>query len=356
MCPGSSQAWSATHPSLPLPHRAASFVGSPDPSLSDLRAKLYRRTGLAPLLSPQSRGSPPGPGARSFCKRRSYRAAVGARAAACRCVVTLHGADVTVRGSQPDRYKRLGEEASLFLCVSKFIRDRALEAGFPSQKLLVHCIGIDRDLFSPSPEPEVSQDVLFVGRLVEKKGCEYLLRAMRLVQQAHPQCELIIIGDGPLRPSLEALATELKLRCQFRGAQPAARVRESLRRARIACAPSVTAADGNSEGLPTVVGEALAMGVPVVATRHAGIPEIVIPHVTGLLRQSVTQRRWRMPCVFFLLITTYGSGFTARLPGTLNNISIYSRRQCCWRTYIRARSLRNNAQVPAEKPQALDTV
>ena len=206
-----------------------------------------------------------------------------ARALSVPLVVTLHGADVTVRGSQPDRYKRLGEEASLFLCVSKFIRDRALEAGFPSQKLLVHCIGIDRDLFSPSPEPEASQDVLFVGRLVEKKGCEYLLRAMRLVQQAHPQCELTIIGDGPLRPSLEALATELKLRCQFRGTQPAARVRESLRRARIACAPSVTAADGNSEGLPTVVGEALAMGVPVVATRHAGIPEIVIPHVTGLL-------------------------------------------------------------------------
>ena len=270
-----------TQPSLPLPHKPL-LLSDRGPLLSDLRAKLYRRIGVAPLFHNEARGSRPDLVHAHFAS--GGRTALPlARALRVPLVVTLHGADVTVRGSQPDRYKRLGEEASLFLCVSKFIRDRALEAGFPSQKLLVHYIGIDRGLFSPSAEPEASQGVLFVGRLVEKKGCEYLLRAMQFVQQAHPQCELTIIGDGPLRPSLEALAIELNLRCQFRGTQPAASVRESLRRARIACVPSVTAADGDSEGLPTVVGEALAMGVPVVGTKHAGIPEIVIPHVTGLL-------------------------------------------------------------------------
>ncbi len=270
-----------THPSLPLPDRPV-LLANCGPLLSDLRAKLYRRTGIAPLFHHKAGGSRPDLVHAHFAS--GGRTALPlARALRVPLVVTLHGADVTVKGSQPDRYKRLGEEASLFLCVSRFIRDRALEAGFPSQKLLVHRIGIDRGLFSPSAEPEVSQGVLFVGRLVEKKGCEYLLRAMQVVQEAHPQCELTIIGDGPLRPSLEALAIDLSLRCQFRGTQPATSVREALRRARIACVPSVTAADGNSEGLPTVVGEALAMGVPVVGTKHAGIPEIVIPGITGLL-------------------------------------------------------------------------
>jgi colanic acid/amylovoran biosynthesis glycosyltransferase len=270
-----------THPSLPLPQKPI-LLSDRGPRLPDLRAKLYRRIGIAPLFHHKAKGSRPDLVHAHFAS--GGRTALPlARALRVPLVVTLHGADVTVRGPQPDRYKRLGEEASLFICVSAFIRERALEAGFPSQKLLVHYIGIDRELFSPSAEPQASQSILFVGRLVEKKGCEYLLRAMQLVQKAHPQCELTIIGDGPLRKSLEALAAELNIRCQFRGAQPVAIVRESLRRARIACVPSVTAADGNSEGLPTVVGEALSIGAPVVGTKHAGIPEMVIPHVTGLL-------------------------------------------------------------------------
>lgn len=269
------------HPSLPLT-REPLLLSDRGPLLSDIRAKLYRRVGIAPLFHHKAKSSRPDLVHAHFAS--GGRTALPlARALRVPLVVTLHGADVTVRGLQPERYKRLGEEASLFVCVSDFIRERALEAGFPSQKLLVHYIGIDRELFSPSPTPETSQGVLFVGRLVEKKGCEYLLRAMQLVQQAHPRCDLTIIGDGPLRPSMEALATELNLRCQFRGAQSAAIVLESLRRARIVCVPSVTAANGDSEGLPTVVAEALATGVPVVSTKHAGIPEIVIPYLTGIL-------------------------------------------------------------------------
>ncbi len=62
---------------------------------------------------------------------------------------------------------------------------------------------------------------------MEKKGCEYLLRAMKLVQQSHPECELTVIGDGPLRPRLETLAGELNVRCRFLGVQPASTVREA---------------------------------------------------------------------------------------------------------------------------------
>jgi colanic acid/amylovoran biosynthesis glycosyltransferase len=269
------------HPSLPLPHTPLLLSGS-GPRLSDLRAKLYRRNGIAPLFHHKATRSRPALVHAHFAS--GGRTALPlARALRVPLVVTLHGADVTVRGPQPDRYKRLGEEASLFICVSDFIRERALEAGFPSQKLLVHYIGIDLELFSRSAEQEASQGVLFVGRLVEKKGCEYLLRAMQLVQQVHPQCELTIMGDGPLRSSLEALARQLNIACQFRGTQPAGAIREALRKAQVFCVPSVTAGNGDSEGLGMVFAEAQWMGVPVVSTTHGGIPEVVCNGITGLL-------------------------------------------------------------------------
>ncbi len=269
------------HPSLSLPQEPL-LLSDRGPSISDLRAKLYRRTGIAPFFHRRAKRSRPDLVHAHFAS--GGRAALPlARALRVPLLVTLHGADVTVRGSRTDVYKRLGEQASLFMCISSFIRDRALEAGFPPQKLLVHYIGIDRDLFSPSPSLEPPNGVLFVGRLVEKKGCEYLLRAMHLVQRAHPQCELAVIGDGPLRLSLEALAKELNIRCQFRGVQPPMVIREALGRARIFCVPSVRAANGDSEGLGIVFAEAQAMGVPVVSTTHGGIPEVVEDRLTGLL-------------------------------------------------------------------------
>jgi colanic acid/amylovoran biosynthesis glycosyltransferase len=119
--------------------------------------------------------------------------------------------------------------------------------------------------------------------LVEKKGCAYLLRAMASVQQTHPDCLLTIIGDGPLRGSLESQARELGVTCRFLGAQPPAIVREHLQQTRIFCAPSVTAKNGDSEGLGIVFAEAQAMGIPVVSSLHGGIPEVVVHGRTGLL-------------------------------------------------------------------------
>jgi colanic acid/amylovoran biosynthesis glycosyltransferase len=146
----------------------------------------------------------------------------------------------------------------------------------------VHYIGVDRTQFLPIMSMPAT-GVIFVGRLVEKKGCEYLLRAMRIVQRTHPECTLTVIGDGPLRRQLEALARFLNVRCSFLGAQPSAAVCHHLMRSRVVCVPSVTAANGDSEGLPIILAEAQAMGLPAVSSVHAGIPEMVQNGITGFL-------------------------------------------------------------------------
>lgn len=270
-----------TRPSIPLPEKPV-LLSDQAPFISNIRAKLYRRTGVAPFFHRAVERARPSLIHAHFAS--GGRSALPlARALGVPLVVTLHGSDVTVRGSHREIYRHLGEHASKFLCVSKFIRERALDAGFPEEKLCVHHIGIDRRLFSPSERAGLSNNVLFVGRLVEKKGCEYLLRAMQKVQHEQPECGLTIIGDGPLRTSLEGLAQELGVLCNFRGAQPTGVVREALSSVKVFCVPSVTAANGDSEGLPTVLAEAQAMGIPVVSTTHGGIPEIIVNGVNGLL-------------------------------------------------------------------------
>jgi glycosyltransferase involved in cell wall biosynthesis len=207
-------------------------------------------------------------------------------------VVTLHGYDVTWEDSAFKatlggrcylaQRGRLCEEASIFLCVSKSIREKAIARGFPSEKLHVHYTGIDCRQFSPlSRSLRDPGLVLFVGRLVEMKGCEYVIRAMALLQ--HPGAKLVIVGDGPLRNELESLSSQLSVDVTFTGMQPADAVRDWLARARVFCVPSVTTGKGQAEGLGMVFLEAQAMGTPVVSTSSGGIPEAVIDGETGLL-------------------------------------------------------------------------
>ena len=152
----------------------------------------------------------------------------------------------------------------------------------------VHSIGIDLDAFQPDPAAETmpSQSlpiILFVGRLVEKKGCIHLLRAMQIIQRSHP-ARLVIIGEGPLRPQLQQAACDLGLQqCEFLGARTAPVIRDWLQQAAIFSVPSITAVNGDSEGLGMVFCEAQAMGVPVVSFACGGIPEAVINGVSGFL-------------------------------------------------------------------------
>lgn len=208
-------------------------------------------------------------------------------------VVTLHGHELSRTRARMlasgrlswMRYallkRRLMERGGLFLAVSEAIRDRALAAGYPAERVFTHPNGVDTGFFRPSGAPPEPGLILHVGRLVEKKGTAALLDAVARTEDSR----LVIVGDGPLRPSLERRARSLgaEARVHFTGALPPAEVLGWMQRAWLLAAPSITAGDGDAEGLPTVLCEAAAAGLPVVATRHSGIPEVVSEGETGLL-------------------------------------------------------------------------
>jgi glycosyltransferase involved in cell wall biosynthesis len=204
-------------------------------------------------------------------------------------VTTLHGFDVSrSRGALLAsgrlswiRYAlagtRLRRCGALFLAVSDAIRAKALAAGFPPERIVTHRNGVDLARFARPPAPEPGL-VLHVGRLVEKKGTALLLDAMASVDG-----RLVVIGDGPLRASLARQAACLGERVRFLGNLPASDVADWMARASVLAVPSVTARDGDSEGLPTVVAEAAAASLPVVVSDHSGLPEAVVEGETGYI-------------------------------------------------------------------------
>ena len=211
-------------------------------------------------------------------------------------VVTFHGGDATKdkhyrRGLLPTIYQQrltaLQREATLIICVSDFIRNRLLARGFPPEKLLVHRYGVELDGMEDDLEPVAPAEpcLLFAGRFVEKKGIGFLIEAMRRLEHDGKNVRLELIGDGPIAGKLKQAAADLKS-VSFAGWIPNHQLRQRMRTALAVCVPSVEAADGDAEGLPNVVIEAMAAGAPVVATHHAGIGEAVVDGRTGLLVPS----------------------------------------------------------------------
>jgi colanic acid/amylovoran biosynthesis glycosyltransferase len=215
-------------------------------------------------------------------------------------IVTFHGSDATAIDIRywkaPYGFRNylakketLQRGANLFIAVSEFIKKKLLEQFFPVDKILVHYTGVDTKLFSPANggnEPIV----LFVGRLVERKGAGYLIRAMAAVQKELPEAELVVIGDGPLRLDLERQAKESLRKYRFLGVQTPEAVREWMGRAAVFSVPSVRTRSGEEEAFGMVFAEAEAMQKPVAAFASGGIVEAVKHGETGLL---APERDWQ---------------------------------------------------------------
>jgi colanic acid/amylovoran biosynthesis glycosyltransferase len=191
-----------------------------------------------------------------------------------RLVVSLHGSDVTaLPRTQPGHYDEVVTVADAVIVPSRFLAGVAADLGFPTDRLHVIPAGIDTRFFTPAPLPE-APTVTFVGRLVEKKGLDVLLRAWPSVVDAVPDAQLTVLGAGPLVDAVGAAGPSVRYVVpdpQRRAEQ----VRDAIRSARVVVTPSRTAASGDAESLLLVNLEAQASGRPVVTTRHGGIPEFV---------------------------------------------------------------------------------
>ncbi|KRF52508.1 group 1 glycosyl transferase [Bacillus sp. Soil768D1] len=207
-------------------------------------------------------------------------------------VTSIRGRDATL-ANQPigylDNMKMLFDRGERFFPVCQYLADRLIAWGCPPEKIRVLYGGVDLNQFNyRTSHKEGSQNILSIGRLVEKKGHHILMQAFQKIRGKFPNATLTIIGRGELEEYINSLANELNLGDSFRllNHLPKDQVREQMTNADIFCAASLEAADGDVEGIPNTLKEAMAVGVPVISTNHAGIPELITNNKEGVLVQE----------------------------------------------------------------------
>ncbi|MHC4472359.1 MAG: glycosyltransferase [Planctomycetota bacterium] len=178
--------------------------------------------------------------------------------------------------------------ADFIVCISTFHREFFLSLGAREDQCHIAYCGIDVDHFSPPSEPANRETprILSAGRLVEKKGFPYLIDACRILADRGVALECVIAGSGPLEDELRAHVDRVGLsdRVSLTGeALKQELIPEFMHRGDVFCLPSVWSSDNDVEGLPQLLMEAMACGLPAVSTRIVGIPDLVIDAETGLL-------------------------------------------------------------------------
>jgi len=208
-------------------------------------------------------------------------------------IVSFHGADVTVDMNKPayrEATRQMLNAVNLVLVRSDSLRRAVIRLGCDEKKIEIQRTGIPLDEF-PFRERNfvaaAATEWRFVqaGRLIEKKGLPVTLRAFAVFSGQHPNAKLTIAGEGPLLSQLQNLARALNIdgRVSFTGFISQEQLREIYYASHIFLHPSQTGHDGNQEGIPNSMLEAMASGLPVFATRHGGIPEAIENGVSGVL-------------------------------------------------------------------------
>jgi colanic acid/amylovoran biosynthesis glycosyltransferase len=207
------------------------------------------------------------------------------------CVVSFHGADVADKPEIKDyhgKLARLFNAVPLVLARSQSLADRLIQFGCPPEKLRINRTGVPLDEF-PFVEREPPSDgqwkIVQACRLIPKKGVATSLRAFAIFKKDHPKAEFFLAGKGPLQPELEMLAAGLGIfkDVRFEGFLSQAELAKLYASSHLLLHPSETLPNQDQEGVPNSVLEAMATGLPVVATRHGGIPEAVEHGRNGFL-------------------------------------------------------------------------
>ena len=205
-------------------------------------------------------------------------------------VVSFRGYDISqFLQEHGDRiYDRTFAEADLFLPNCDFFKRRLLKLGCDEKKICIHYSGIDCERFQYTSRYLDSSEkicIATIGRLVEKKGIEYSIRAVAKIAKSYPNLEYKIVGSGSLHVELEQLIQKLELTniVHLLGKKDRQEIIEILQTSHIFIAPSITARDGNQDAPVNVLKEAMAIGLPVISTYHGGIPELVEDGISGFL-------------------------------------------------------------------------
>jgi colanic acid/amylovoran biosynthesis glycosyltransferase len=207
-------------------------------------------------------------------------------------ITTFHAWELTslVKRRGRELYDRLFRFGSLVLPISDFWVPKLVELGGDRSRIKVHRMGVDCEgilYMDRRPETGAPVRLICTGRLIEKKAHVYTLQALAILQRRLPQHSftLDVIGEGPTEGQLKAEAARLGIEgmVRFHGGLPHRQTLELLQQASIFVLPSVTARDGDMEGIPVALMEAMALGLPVVSTFHSGIPELIEDGVSGRL-------------------------------------------------------------------------
>lgn len=199
------------------------------------------------------------------------------------CIVSFHGADVMLKAETPDyaaKLRKLFASVPLVLARSRSLERRLIQLGCPAEKIRINRTGIPLAQF-PTLRREAPLEgrwrFLQACRLIPKKGLTTCLRAFALFHRDNPRAELLIAGKGPLQPALEALAGQLGIgdHVHFTGFLSQEDLLALYHSCHVFLHPSEMPGDENQEGIPNSILEAMATGMPVLATRHGGIPEAV---------------------------------------------------------------------------------